>query len=246
MTKITFLCETNPGANRETGINPAYENGMDQYVYDFLCSKGYDVTWIKISPTDDGSALTDEILENTEVLLWWGHIYHKNILDSIAEKVVERVNRGMGYFAMHSGHHAKPFKRLIGTTGNLSWREIGERERVWVTDFGHPITKGIGDCFVIDREEMYGEPFDIPNPDELVFISWFQGGEVMRSGCVWKRGRGKVFFFRPGHETLPTYKNESVQKVLVNAIEYLTPDEIVEPYGAPKIPVPPEGDIKTW
>ncbi|MBE5732870.1 MAG: trehalose utilization protein ThuA [Clostridiales bacterium] len=219
---------------------------MDQYVYDFLCSKGYDVTWIKISPTDDGSALTDEILENTEVLLWWGHIYHNNILDSVAEKVVARVNRGMGFFAMHSGHHCKPFKRLIGTTGNLSWREIGERERVWVTDFGHSITKGLGDSFVIDHEEMYGEPFDIPNPDELVFISWFQGGEVMRSGCVWKRGRGKVFFFRPGHETLPTYKYESVQKVIVNAIEYLTPDEIVAPYGAPKIPVPPEGDIKTW
>ncbi len=246
MTKITFLCEANPGANRETGINPSYENGMDTYVYEFLCSKGYDVTWIKISAIDDGSALTDEILENTEVLLWWGHIYHNNILDSVAERVVARVNRGMGFFAMHSGHHAKPFKRLIGTTGNLSWREIGERERLWVTDFGHPIAKGVGDSFVIDHEEMYGEPFDIPNPDELVFISWFQGGEVMRSGCVWKRGRGKVFFFRPGHETLPTYKNETVQKVIVNAIEYLTPDEIVAPYGAPKIPVPPEGDIKTW
>ena len=240
--KSTLVCEHNPTMDEENG-KIAYPEGMGNYLLSFLKSNGYDTTLIVLNKESDGSDITDEILESTDVMLWWGHHYHNNIKDEIAEKVVLRVNRGMGYFAMHSGHHAKPFKRLLGTTCNLSWREINERERLWTIDEAHPIARGIGKSFVIPHEEMYGEQFDIPSPDELVFISWFQGGEVMRSGCVWKRGRGKVFFFRPGHETNPTYRQKEVQRIILNAIEYIKPDEVVAPYGAPKILPAPEGDV---
>jgi trehalose utilization protein len=70
---------------------------------------------------------------------------------------------------------------------------------------------------------MYGEHFDIPQPDQLVFISWFQGGEVFRSGCCWHRGKGKIFYFRPGHETFPIYYNEQVQRVIYNGVRWLAP-----------------------
>ena len=240
MKKVTFVCELNPGANAD-GFNISYPNGgMDTCLYELFVSAGYDVTWIKLSPTDDGSAITDEILESTSVMVWWGHAYHHLVLDSIAKKVAARVHRGMGFIALHSSHISKPFQRLMGTTCYLSWREAAERERVWCIDTSHPIVRGIPESFVIEHEEMYGEPFDIPTPDELVFIGWFKGGEVMRSGCVWRRGRGKVFFFQPGHETFPTYKNGHVRRIILNAIEYIMPDEVASSLGGAHVPVPLE------
>ncbi len=241
--KLTLVCEHNEGMNSAEAV-AAYPEKMEVYLADFYRKNGYDVTLITLDKDSDGSDLTDEILESTEVLVWWAHWHHGNIRDDVAFKVVARVNRGMGFCVLHSGHHCKPFKYLMGTTCNLSWREINERERLWTIDEAHPVVKGVGKGFVIPHEEMYGEQFDVPAPDELVFISWFQGGEVMRSGCVWKRGRGKVFFFRPGHETNPTYRQKEVQTVLVNAVEYLKPAEIVAPYDAPHIKVAPEGDIQ--
>ncbi len=162
--------------------------------------------------------LTDEVLANTDVLIWWGHMAHGEVRDAVVDKVQARVLDGMGLIVLHSGHFSKIFKRLMGTTCNLKWREAGERERLWVVDRSHPIAEGLGEHFEIEHEEMYGEPFDIPQPDQLVFISWFQGGEVFRSGCCYHRGRGKIFYFRPGHETYPTYYHPEVLKVIGNAV----------------------------
>ena len=239
MKRVTLVTELRAGVN-EKGINAAYPEGMDTCLCELLSSAGYEVTLIHTSPEHDGSALTDEILENTDVMVWFGHAFHHYVLDSVAERVVARVHRGMGFIALHSSHLAKPFRKLMGTTCHLSWREAGERERVWTVDPSHPIARGIDQSFVIEHEEMYGEPFDIPAPDELVFLGWFRGGEVMRSGCVWRRGRGKVFYFQPGHETLPVYKNESVRKVIVNAVEYVMPEKIFARYGCPNITTPLE------
>jgi trehalose utilization protein len=167
--------------------------------------------------------LTQEVLDNTDVLIWWGHKAHNAVQDEIVDRVHKRVLGGMGLVVLHSGHHSKIFKKLMGATANLKWREENDKERLWVVSPGHPIVDGIGEYIEIEEEEMYGEPFDIAPPDELVFISWFTGGEVFRSGCCYFRGRGKIFYFRPGHETYPTYFNPEVRKVIGNAVRWTAP-----------------------
>ena len=167
--------------------------------------------------------LTEEALNHTDVLIWWGHMAHHEVRDDIVERVYKRVLDGMGLIVLHSGHFSKIFRKLMGTTCDLKWREIGEKERIWVVEPGHPIAKGLGEYIELEHTEMYGERFDIPAPDELVFISWFEGGEVFRSGCCFYRGKGKIFYFRPGHETYPIYHNPEVLKVIENAVRWAAP-----------------------
>lgn len=167
--------------------------------------------------------LTDAVLESTDVLLWWGHMAHHAVSDAVVEKVYQRVMNGMGLIVLHSGHFAKIFKKLMGTTCALKWREANDHERIWVVEPGHPIAAGLGEAIEIGPEEMYGERFDIPAPDTLVFVSWFTGGEVFRSGCCYHRGNGKVFYFRPGHESYPTYFNAEVRRVIANACRWAAP-----------------------
>jgi trehalose utilization protein len=167
--------------------------------------------------------LSDEVLAETDVLIWWGHRAHDEVDDAIAARVAARVHAGMGFIALHSAHFAKPFKLLMGTTCALSWRDDGEKERIWTVRPSHPIAAGLPVHFELEQEEMYGEPYGIPEPDELIFISWFAGGEVFRSGATWQRGHGRVFYFRPGHETFPTYFDANVQTVIINAVRWARP-----------------------
>ena len=162
-------------------------------------------------------------LDETDVLVWWGHKDHGAVDDEIVERVARRVWEGMGLIVLHSGHFSKIFKRLMGTPCALKWREAGERERIWVVNPGHPIAQGLGDHFVVEYEEMYGEHFSVPEPLETVFISWFQGGEVFRSGCTWRRGQGRIAYLRPGHETYPTYHNAQIQMLILNAVRWAAP-----------------------
>jgi len=164
--------------------------------------------------------LTAEVLASTDVLMWWGHIAHHMVKTEIVDRVQARILDGMGLVVMHSGHFSKIFRRMMGTSCGIRWREAAERERLWVVSPNHPITQGIGAYIELPNTEMYGEQFDIPDPDELLFISWFEGGEVFRSGAVWHRGRGRVFYFRPGHEAYPIYYNEDVLKVLTNGVRW--------------------------
>lgn len=183
--------------------------------------------------------LPESRLAETDVLLWWGHAAHGDVSDEVVERVAEHVWSGMGLIVLHSGHFAKIFKRLMGTPCNLTWREAGERERLWLTSRNHPIAAGLPDHFELENEEMYGEPFGIPEPMETVFVSWFQGGEVFRSGVTYKRGAGNVFYFRPGHETYPTYHDANVQQVLRNAVKWANNPaaRIPNPTEAPNVPV---------
>jgi len=169
--------------------------------------------------------LTEDVVANTDVFVWWGHMAHGEVDDAIVDRVHARVLNGAGLIVLHSGHFSKVFKRLMGTTCGLKWREADEKERLWVVDPGHPIVKGVGEYIELDQEEMYGEHFDIPPPDQLVFVSWFQGGEIFRSGAAYHRGAGKVFYFRPGHETYPTYYNEQIRTVIGNAVNWAAPVE---------------------
>lgn len=183
--------------------------------------------------------LSEARLKETDVLLWWGHADHGAVSDAVVERVAARVFEGMGLIVLHSGHFSKIFKRLMGTPCALKWREAGERERLWLVNPRHPIAAGLPDNFVLENEEMYGEAFSVPEPLETVFISWFQGGEVFRSGMTWRRGAGNIFYFRPGHETYPSYHDANVKKVLVNAVKWAHNPQsaLTEIHDAPNVPV---------
>jgi trehalose utilization protein len=170
--------------------------------------------------------LTKSAVDSTDVFVWWGHMHHKDVADEIVERVHARVVRGgAGIVVLHSGHFSKIFRKLMGTTCDLKWREHeNEREILWVTRPGHPIVQGIDDHFILPHEEMYGEYFDIPEPECTFLISSFTGGEVFRSGCTWRRGAGKVVYFRPGHESFPTYHDKNVLRVIENAVKWATPE----------------------
>lgn len=220
--------------NRHEQKNPVvreiYPEGIHGAIASFLEEGGFRTHTATLDEVEHG--LTEEVLNQTDVLVWWGHLAHDEVKDDIVEKVKQRVLDGMGLIVLHSGHFSKIFKELMGTSCDLKWREADEKERLWVVEPSHPIVEGIGEFIELEREEMYGEHFDIPAPDELIFTSWFEGGEIFRSGCTYKRGNGKVFYFRPGHETYPTYHNKDIQRVIMNAIKWAKPAERKRPvYG---------------
>lgn len=185
---------------------------------------------------DPEHGLTDEVLADTDVLIWWGHCCHDLVEDAVVDKIVKAVQKGMGFMPLHSSHLAKPFVKLMGTSCTLKWRD-NDFERLWTILPNHPIAKGIPEMIELEIEEMYGERFDIPTPDELVFMGWFAGGELFRSGCVWNRGYGKVFYFQPGHETNDSYHNETIQKIINNAVHYLAPAIKLDKINCPFIEV---------
>ncbi|MBC2593411.1 ThuA domain-containing protein [Ruficoccus amylovorans] len=196
-----------------------YPDGMHNTIAGFL-GKQTDFTLRTATLDQPEHGLGGNVLDETDVLVWWGHMAHGEVADEVVARVKTRVLEGMGLIVLHSGHYAKIFKALMGTTCSLKWRESTDKERLWNLMPSHPITQGIGDYFEIPQEEMYGEPFGIPTPDELLFVSWFTGGEVFRSGATWYRGNGRVFYFRPGHETYPTYHQSEVQTVITNAVRW--------------------------
>lgn len=201
-------------------VASVYPQGMHTAIAEGL-DESHQITIATLDEAEHG--LSEEVLNNTDVLIWWGHMAHGEVQDEIVERVHQRVLNGMGLIVLHSGHFSKIFKKLMGTTCDLKWREANEKERIWVVKPGHPIVEGIGEYIELPHEEMYGEHFDIPEPDELVMVSWFEGGEVFRSGCCYTRGAGKIFYFRPGHETFPTYYNPQIRKVISNAVQWAAP-----------------------
>ena len=222
----------------EEHIRKVYPEGIHAQIASFLKENGFDVTTATLDEPEHG--LTAEVLENTDVLIWWGHMAHDKVPDKLVEKIHKRVLGGMGLVVLHSGHHSKIFRALMGTTCNLRWRD-GDRERIWNINPNHPIAKGIPDHFSLNVEEMYGEQFDIPAPEEIIFLGWFSGGEVFRSGCTWRRGLGKIFYFQPGHESNPTFHNEYVQRIIINAVRWANPiNPVGEPIPCPHKKVPPE------
>jgi trehalose utilization protein len=208
---------------RDPRVSAVYPHGIHEAIAGHL-RKGEDLQVRTATQDEPEHGLSEAVLNNTDVLIWWAHLSHGEVKDEVAERVVHRVLKGMGLVVLHSAHMSKVFQRLMGTTCNLKWREVeNEREILWVTRPGHPILAGIDDHFIIPREEMYGEYFDIPEPQETILISSFSGGEVFRSGLTFRRGMGKIFYFRPGHETFPTYHDKNVLKVIENGVHWAAP-----------------------
>jgi trehalose utilization protein len=221
-------------------IRDIYPDGMHTTIATGLTKALGSAVITRAATLDDPQhGLTDNVLAATDVLVWWGHVAHGEVKDEVVDKVHRCVLEGMGLVVLHSGHYSKIFRKLMGTGCGLKWREAGELERLWVVNPGHPIAEGLPDHFEIAHEEMYGELFDVPAPDELVFVSWFEGGDVFRSGCCWTRGKGRVFYFRPGHETFPTYHDANVQRVIANGVKWAAP-RMGSPYSlaCPEVPKP--------
>ncbi len=199
-----------------------YPNGIHAAIAEFL-GKQEDIVCRLAALDDPDCGLPQEVLDNTDVLMWWGHMAHHLVPDEVVERVKTAVHSGMGLVVLHSGHYSKIFRALMGTPCSLSWRENGDMERVWIVDPSHPIVQGVDRYFELEHEEVYGEPFAIPEPDKLVLAGWFEGGELFRSGCCYKRGYGNIFYFQPGHESYPTYYNKDVQTILTNAVRWAAP-----------------------
>jgi len=227
MTDLPRITVWNEGRHEKTkeDVKAMYPNGIHAVIAEALRAQGFSVRTATLDDDAD-HGLAEDVLAETDVLTWWGHMAHNDVSDSVVDRVHQRVLDGMGLIVLHSGHFSKIFKRLMGTTCNLTWREIGEKERMWVIEPGHPIAAGLPPYFEIPHAEMYSERFDIPAPETLVFVSWFAGGEVFRSGCTFRRGKGKIFYFRPGHETLPIYYQPEIMHVITNAARWCAPDAI--------------------
>lgn len=207
---------------RHEAIRQIYPEGIHGCIAAFLRQDGLSVRTATLREAEHG--LTQAVLEETDVLVWWGHMAHQEVADEVVERVYRRVMDGMGLIVLHSGHASKIFMKLCGTNSDqLKWREAAEKEILWLMDPAHPIAQGVPDHILLPHEEMYGETFIIPKPDDLLFLSWFEGGEVFRSGVTYTRGLGKIFYFRPGHETFPTYHHKDIQRVILNAVRWAAP-----------------------
>ena len=214
-----------------------YPNGIHAAIADFLRSDEISVRCFWLDTVEE---ITDEVLNSTDVMIWWGHMAHNKVPDEVAIRVKEAVLKGMGIIFLHSGHHSKPFRLLMGTSCNLTWREDGDSEKIWVVNPAHPITQGIGRYFELPHVETYGEPFGIPNPDEVLFIGNYSGGEVFRSGCTFHKENGRIFYFQPGHETFPIYYDPNVQTIIRNAVYWAKPIYRIPELVCPHVKKPGE------
>ncbi len=217
-TNITVWNE-NVHEKKNEQVKKIYPNGIHNAIAEGLKQNpDFNVRTATLDEPEHG--LTSKVLEETDVLFWWGHMAHDKVDDAIVKQVQEKVLSGMGLIVLHSGHFSKIFKSLMGTHCSLRWREADEKEILWNVAPGHPITHGIGDTIQLPESEMYGERFDIPEPTQLIFISWFEGGNVFRSGCTFIRGNGRIFYFAPGHESYPIFYDETIRKILANAARW--------------------------
>lgn len=239
MIRVTVY---NEGLHEKTSasVRAVYPEGIHGALKKGLESDEISVRTVTLDDLPDG--LSQQVLDETDVLIWWGHMAHEKVPDEVVDRVQQSVLKGMGAIFLHSGHHSKPFRRLMGTTCNLTWREDSERELVWVCNPSHPIAQGIGRFIKIDHVETYGEPFDIPEPDQLVFIGNYEGGEVFRSGCCFFRGNGRIFYFQPGHEEFPIYYQPEILQVIRNAIHWAAPIRRVDALECPHVKKPLEND----
>jgi len=219
-------------------VRKIYPDGIHSVIKNFL-QKDAAIGNIRCATLEDHrEVMSQENLDDTDVTIWWGHAKHTEVDDGVVERTALRVLDGMGLIVLHSGHNSKIFKKILGTRARLRWREVGEKARIWTIVKNHPITQGLPDTFTVPHEEMYGEVFEVPTPEELIFITWFQGGEVFRSGCTWHRGEGKIFYFQNGHETFPIYHQEEIQRIITNAVKWAAPLQrsCINVFSGPKPP----------
>lgn len=246
MQRVTIFNEFRH-ERQDREVQELYPDGMhvtlEQGIRQQLPDSQFEVNFALLD--DEQHGLSEEVLARTDTLVWWGHMAHDEVSDEVADRVQQAVLAGMGLVVLHSAHFSKPFRRLMGTNCSLKWRVAADSERLWNLQPAHPILAGIPDYVELTAEEMYGERFDVPEPDELLMLSWFSGGEVFRSLCTWKRGNGRVVYFRPGHETFPTYHNAHIQRIIGNACLWAARNVNQPTHDAPNAPVGPETTLRS-
>lgn len=205
-----------------------YPEGMPAAIADAV--RGIPEAQVEIASIDDADqGVPDERLRQADVLLWWSHMRHEDLLSATVDRVVSAVEHGLGLVALHSAISSPVFRRLVGTTGGFGGWRHGDREVLWTVDPSHPICRGVEFPVVMPQQEMYSEPANLPTPDELVFISSFSGGEVFRSGITYRRGVGRIFYFSPGHEEYPVFLHPGVRGILANATSWAARDRVAGP-----------------
>ena len=202
-------------------VAKVYPNGIHECIREFL-EKDPEIQVRCVTLRMENQGLSEEILNDTDVLIWWGHQAHDEVTEENVQRVKQHVLDGMGLIALHSAHYSNPMKELLGTSMCVRWKH-GEREKLVCVAPSHPIAEGITESVILEKEEMYGEYFDIPKPDDVIFAGWFSGGQVFRSGCTFTRGLGKIFYFQPGHEEYPIYQMPEIQQIITNAVRYCAP-----------------------
>ena len=208
----------------DENVAKLYPNGLHAAIGEFL-SKNDDMKITLAALDDPDQGLPDEVLNKTDVRLWWGHMNHGEVKDDLVERIRQRVYvGGMGFIALHSAHHSKPFRAIVGTTGNLLWGD-NQKEIIWNIMPSHPIAAGIPAHFELPEEELYAEPFQIPQPDAHIFEGWYEHGYVFRTGCTFLRGAGRVFYFQPGHETCPSFYDANVQRRITHGVRWAAPND---------------------
>lgn len=244
MIRVTVWGENlHEAMRKQANVLAHYPDGMHNCIARFLREEAdFQVTVTtqydeEGNPKDD-SGVTQELLDNTDVMIYWSHGGYRRVSDETVQMITDAVRMGMGIIFLHSAHISKPFRALMGTCGRLHWRENGDWERLWVVNPAHPIARGLGEYVRIPHEETYGEPFGIPEPDQLVFIGNYEGGEVFRSGCCWFRDNGKIFYFQPGHETYPIYHMPEIQLILKNAVRWAYSPYRIDSLGCTRATIP--------
>ncbi len=236
--RVTVWNEFVHERNNET-VRAVYPDGIHEAIAGGLRDRLGDLAMVRTATLDQPDhGLSDEVLSTTDVLAWWGHIAHGHVTEEVVDRVYRRVVSGMGLIVLHSAHDSKIFRRLMGSTCSLRWREADDRELLWTVHPGHPIAANVPTPIILPQHEMYAEYFDIPPPEELVFISSFSGGEVFRSGCCFARGLGRIFYFGPGHETYPVYYKPPITQVMANAVRWACPrgDKTASPFTSRNSP----------
>ena len=235
MIRVTIWNENYDERNGVKEVLAVHPDGIHNTLKEIIEEMdGVEVRTATLDQPDCG--LSDEMLEQTDVLVWWSHKQHDQVPDELVQKIQEHVLKGMGFLPLHSSHYCKPLKALLGTTCDLAWRDDCY-ERLFCVKPGHPIAQGVPDCIEVGIDEMYSEPFDIAEPDELIFVAWFDSGNVFRSGCTWTRGYGKIFYFQPGHETNSSYYNPAIRRIIQNGVRWLYNPKQRTALGSPHVEV---------
>jgi len=231
-------CQSKPGTaakakrtvvvwSEGTAPKNVYPNDINGAVAEGLKDlKGWDVVVANLSDPEQG--LPDDLLNRADVLIWWGHQRHDQVKDALVAKIVKRVKEdGMGFISLHSSHFAKPNKALMGTP--CTWGAyVGDSTtlKVTVKDSKHPIAKGVKE-FTIVHNERYSDPYAVPTPKSVVFegVATLKDGkeDPSQQGLTWEIGKGKVFYFQPGHETNPVFFDPNVKKIMMNAVKWAAP-----------------------
>ncbi len=262
---------------RQKEQKQVYANFLGNEIANHLRSRqGFTVQSVGLDDPQQG--LPDEVLDQAQVLIWWGHVRHTEIKPEKGRQIVERVKAGkLALIALHSAHWSTPFIEAMyertridarrrypdaatkiefvpmagflaptydslltpayyalhagGVVKNVrvdlpncvfpSYRHDAKHSRVTMLHPEHPIAQGVPPVFEVSQTEMYDEPFHVPEPDAVIFQETFRDGGWFRGGMVWTLGKGKVFYFRPGHETYPVFKEEYPLRILENAARWL-------------------------